>query len=438
MSTEQVQPTVEDGEGVAGALAPEPVDKPSFAIRLFSVVFPGVVCLVGIAFAGLMVSTRPDAERTDTEATGVPVRLLEVAASSEDVVVRGQGQVIAAQQVRVQPEVSGRITWVNENLVPGGLVSQRDRLFRVDTRDYRAALAQQQAQLASAQLALSQEGSRRTIAEREWALLNGQGGGSESGRQLALRGPQQESAQAQLRAAQSGVAQARTNLGRATVTAPFDAVVQIETAELGQLVTPAAQIATLIGTEHFWVQVSIPVEQLAWVQVPRGETPGSEAVVTQLVGESGEIQRTGRVVRLMSDLDPVGRMARLLIEIDDPLGLASNGIVRGDASSLPMLIGGFVRVSIGAGTVEGVVEVPRGAVHDGGIVYLMNEASELVLQPVETVWGRDETLLVRGIPDGAQVVTSTVSPPVPGTQLRRIEEEVGAAEPAASEGETAP
>ena len=309
-------------------------------IRLFSVVFPAIVCLGGIGFAGLMVATRPEAERADAEAEGIPVRLITVAETREEISIRGQGQVIAAQQVRVQPEVSGRLTWVNDNLVPGGIVSARDRLFRVDTRDYRAALAQQQAQLASAQLALSQEGSRRTIAEREWALLNGQGGGSESGRALALRGPQQDSAQAQLRAAQSGVRQAQTNLGRATVTAPFDAIVQVETAEVGQLVTPAAQIATLIGTEHFWVQVSVPVEQLSWVQLPRGDTPGSSVVVTQLVGESQEIVRQGRVVRLMSDLDPVGRMARLLIEIDDPLGLQSHGVVRGDASTLPMLIGG--------------------------------------------------------------------------------------------------
>ena len=53
----------------------------------------------------------------------------------------------------------------------------------------------------------------------------------------------------------------------------------------------------------------------------------------------------------------------------------------------------------------------------------MDDDSRLQLHPVEVVWGREETLLVRGLPAGSRVVTSTVSPPIAGTLLRAIEEE---------------
>lgn len=400
--------------------------KPSIVARVFAVLIPALICVGGVAFAGMLVATRPSAERAAPESEGIPVRIATLAPTDERVVLRAQGQVIAARQVVMQPELNGRVTWMNDELVPGGRLAEGDPLVRIDSRDYRAALEQQRAQVASSRLNVSTEESRRVIAEREWALLERErNAASASGRQLALREPQIQAAEASLRAAQSGLRQAQTNLSRTSLRAPFDAIVITENVDLGQLVGPSSQLATLVGTEHFWVRVSIPMEQLRHVRLPQGDQPGSNVTVTQRVGEADAIERSGRVIRLLGDLDPVGRMARLLVEIDEPLGAPGE---------LPMLLGASVDVAIEAGTLEGVYRIPRAALHAEDQVHLFGGGA-LALQPVEVIWREEESVLVRGLTAGDELVLSTVSPPIAGTRLRRAEPEpeatASAEEPAA-------
>ncbi len=387
--------------------------RPSLVARLAAVLVPALICVGGIGFAAMLVATRPAAEEATPEAAEVPVRVQAISSADERVVVRAQGQVIAAQQVVLQPELSGRVNWMSPELVPGGRVAAGDTLVRIDPRDFRAALEQQRAQVENSQLGVSTEESRRVIAEREWALLEQErSAASDGGRQLALREPQLRAAEASLRAARSGLQQARTNLSRTTLLAPFDGVVLAENVDLGQLVGPASQLATLVGTAHFWVRASIPMEQLRFVRLPTATAPGSNATVVQRVGERDRIVRSGRVIRLLGDLDPVGRMARVLIEIDDPLG---------PPGELPMLLGATVDVELDAGVLEDVARIPRAALHVGDEVHLFGDGA-LAIQTVEVAWRDDESVLVRGLGQGAELVLSTVSPPIAGTRLRRAEE----------------
>ena len=73
--------------------------KPGFFARLLAIFIPVAICLGGVAFAGLMVATRPAAERTEPEERGVPVSTAELQPTRETVVIRANGQVIPARQV---------------------------------------------------------------------------------------------------------------------------------------------------------------------------------------------------------------------------------------------------------------------------------------------------------------------------------------------------
>ena len=399
----------------AAPVAPA-ADAPSTVARIVAVFIPALICLAGIAFAGLMIATRPEAERNDAESRGTPVQVQALAATSESITINVQGQVIPAREITLQPELSGRVVWMNDELVPGGRLNAGDTALRIDPRDYRAALEQRRAQVESGHLSVSQEESRRVIAEREWALLERErGGASTRGRELALREPQARAAQASLRASQSALRSARTNLSRTTLTVPFDAFVQMERVEIGQLVGPSSQLATLVGTEHFWVRAAVPMEQLSWIQLPAGEQPGAHVRVVQHVGESAEIVREGRIIRLLGDLDPVGRMARVLVEVDDPLG---------EPGELPLLIGASVDIEIEAGTLDGVYRIPRSALHPADQVYLFGEGA-LDIRDVEVAWREHESLLVRGLTDADELVLSDVVPAIAGTALRRAEEHPG-------------
>lgn len=383
----------------------------------------GVIVLIlgaGGGVAAALIATAPEAERTERETTGMPVRVERVSARSVDIEVRAQGTVVPARQVVLQPEVTGRVVWMHESLVAGGLVEEGETLLRIDSRDYRAAVEQQQAQVESSRLQLQQEESQRVLAERQWALLgrgSGQSGTSSSGQALALREPQLRAARAGLRASQSGLSQARTNLARTTITAPFNAVVRSEAAELGQLVGPQSQVATLVGSDAYWIRVAVPIDKVSWIARPGENGEGATARVWQEVGESGRIERQGRVVRLLSDLDPVGRMARMVVEIRDPLRTDGEA-ERGDASGLPLFLDALAQVAIGAGQLESVVEIPRSALHQDRLVYLYGSDDRLVVRDVEVVWRRQTTVLVRGLNDDDELIVSRIPTPIPGTLLQ--------------------
>lgn len=393
----------------------------SIGQRLLRIALVVVVLALGGGVFAALIATRPTAERTPAPPLTVPVTTVTAHADEHAIVVRAQGSVIPAQELVLQAELNGRVIWRNDEVVPGGLVRHGDVLVRIDPRDFRAAVAQQTAQLESQRVQLQTEERRRAVAEREWAILardSSASGASEEGRALAMREPQLRSAEAATDATEAQLRQARLTLTRTTLRAPFDALVREADVEVGQLVGPTARLATLVGSDHFWVQVSLPVEALRAIRLPSAGRSGSEARVVQTVG-ADPVERTGRVVRVLGDLDPVGRMARVLVEIDDPLGLQADPA--SGARPMPMLLGAFVRVEIDAGTLPGTIEIPRTALRDADTVWVV-EDGHLAIREVGVSWRRQDTVLVGdGLAEGAQVITTPLASPVAGMAVRILE-----------------
>lgn len=409
----------------------------SFAQRLVRFLLSAGILGIGIAVAAALVKTKPQAEKVERQNAGELVEVIEVHPSTQAVVVTASGTVVPAQQISVGPEVSGRVSWMSDKLIPGARFAQGEQLVRIDARDYQLAVEQQVAQVDRAQTELEIERGRKQIAEREWELLAGkQQNQAQAGSQppatqatqetgsLALRDPQLRTAQAALKAANSGLDRAKLTVAKTSIRAPFNAMVQSKSVDMGQLVGPQMPLATLVGTDAFWVQVSIPVERLGWIQIPgvRGATEGSPARIVQQLGKDTSVRR-GKVVRLLGDLDPQGRMARLLVEIEDPLGLkkANPKEKQADAAGpdMPLLLGSYVSVEISGEQLQDVVELPRAALHDGDQVYVMTPENTLAIKAIGVLWRRPDTVLVgSGLADGDKIVTSPIGAPVEGMKLR--------------------
>jgi RND family efflux transporter MFP subunit len=326
------------------------------------------------------------------------------------------GTVLAAKRVVLQPEVSGRIVGQSSQLLPGGLFRKGDIILRIDPRDYETAVKQQEAAVEQARLEVQLEKGRQVIAQREWKLLEEDIALDQASQELALRKPQRKNAQVSLEAAESTLEQARLQLERTRVYAPFNAVVQEELVDEGQLVNPQTRLATLIGTDQFWVQVSIPVDRLRWLAFSGTEgTDASDVTVIQEVSGDAQIERPARLVRLLGDLDPVGRMARVLVEIDDPLDLESDA----NPHTIPLMLGAYVRVEIKGKSVEEVFAVPRTSIREGDQVWIMDEEDRLVFRPVEVLHrSKDRVLIRNGLEGGERIVTNRIPSPLPGMKLR--------------------
>jgi RND family efflux transporter MFP subunit len=373
------------------------------------------LCVVAVAMVAArnMIKSRPVAEKAARPPSVPVVEVIVAGAESRRTDVVAMGTVVPARRLTVQPEVGGRIVDHHPSLTAGGVISAGEELLRIDRREYEIIVEQQEAQVEQVRTELRLEEGRRYVAEREWELFESDIASTEMGRELALREPQIRRAESSLKGALSGLERARLNVERTVLNLPFNALVLEENVEIGQLVSPQSKLATLVGTDRFWIQVSVPADRLDWIRVPgAGGGEGSAArVLYERGGEEGE-ERKGKVVRLLGELDPVGRMARVLVMVDDPLGLQGKG-------GRPLLLGSYVRVEIEGREVPGLYRVPRTALRDGEYLWILGSGDRLEIRPVEILWSRkDEVFVSDGVGEGERIIVSRLGTPVQGMALR--------------------
>ncbi len=394
-------------------------------IKIFlKILLPVVVVAGGIFLAYWLIVTRPEAPRTNIEPPQIPVEVLTAKRSSQQVLIDNvMGIVVPAQVVTVQPQVSGLIVEQSDELFPGGFFRKDDILLKIDRQDYRYIVDQREERVEQAKFNLKDEEGRKAIAEREWKLLGKEVKTTDAGRELALRKPHLKYAQAVLKSAESGLDAAKLNLERTTIRAPFNAWVKEENADPGQLVSQQSRLATLVGTDRYWVQAMVSVKELPWFNTPGIDGPtGSKAKIVHDAGERFQIVKEGRVIRLIGNLGPNGQMAKVLIAVDDPLGLESDK----EEDLYPLLLDSRVQIVIEGKILDNVFVIPENALRDEeGIdsVWIVNEKRELEIKAVNVVRKRKNDVLARGIDDGDLIVTSLISAPLPGTKLRILGEE---------------
>ncbi len=370
----------------------------------------------GLAVAVLLVATRPRPQKVEPEVLPTRVRVEVIEIEDRPVRVSALGTVIAAREVDIRPEVSGRVTWKSDGLVPGGRVKEGETLFRIDPRDYQAALQEARSALAEAQFNLEQERGRQNIARKEFEVLRSDRELTEDEYALALRKPHLKKFQAALLGAESRVQRAELDVQRTRVTAPFNAFVQSEAVEVGQLVTSqggAESLTRLVGTDEFWIQVSVPVSALDWIH-PDVRAEPSDVTVRHAPAAGTVVEKPGRVLEVFGDLDPKGRMARLLVAVEDPLDLR-----RPEPERQRLLLGAYVELTISGRTAERVAVIPRLALREGDSVWVMTTDDTLEIRTVEASWrGLNDVYVRSGLADGDRLIVSRIAAPVPGMALR--------------------
>jgi len=374
-----------------------------------------VICLLligaGIIGARFLIATKPKVNRRPPERMAPLVRTAVLQPENYTFSIPAMGTVIPSRETGLEVPVSGEVIYVHSEFTEGGMFAQGTKILQVDPKDYELAVQQKRRALADAEYSLKLEQGHQDVARQEWSLLYGNKVVNKGESDLALRKPHLEKVQAEIAAAKAELEQAEINLNRTTLTAPFNALVLKSYVELGSQVSSQKRLADLVGTDTYWVQVSLPVDRLRWVQVPNGDQgAGSEVDIFY----RADNVKTGRVARLLPDLSKEGRMARLLIEVADPLDLQAK-----DEKQPMLLIGEFVRVSIEGEELHNVYRVPRSALRNDREVWIVDEESKLAIRPVKTIWRDQDTVVVQdGFKPGEALVISDIPAPVAGMDLR--------------------
>ncbi len=360
----------------------------------------------------------PKAKRVPPPRSAPLVEVVQLEPRTRTLRIEAMGVVKPALQINLKPRVGGLIQKVSPEFVPGGYFSRDELILQLDPTDFELAVREAQANVDMARSALALEQGQQNIARREFELL-GQTI-DEKEHALVLRKPQLATAKAELDRALSALEQSKLNLERTVIRAPFNARVRSRDVDLGVQVTPSSNLAVLSGTDQYWIELTLPVNKLKWIRIPKNsrELGSAVRIYNQNVWGTG-VYRVGRVIRLAADLEPEGRLARLLVTVDDPMSL------KAENNDQPQLIlDSFLRVEIEGVELHDSIAIDRKLVRDGDTVWLLNEQNELEIRPLQiTFQGPDYVLINQGLDAQERVISTPLSAAVAGMPLRSNEQE---------------
>jgi len=381
--------------------------------RFLHVAITFVFIALGALGLRSLTASKPQLETRKPPAPIPMVRTIKVKTGPQSVHIIGEGTVRPLREINVVPQVGGKLVYVSPALVNGGEFSQGDTLLRIDPVDYQLAVTLAKAKVKDSESALKLAEEEAAAAQEEWRLLHA--GNPKANRNpppLVAKEPQLAAAQAKLEADRADLRRALLDLERTELKAPFDSRVSQENVDVGQYVSPGQALASLYSTEAAEIVVPLEDEDAFWFHVPGftpGNSPGSSAkVLARLAGR----ERTwpGAVVRTEGKLDERTRMINVVVRVEKPY-----------AKKPPLPVGLFVTVEIEGRTLPDGTVIPRSALHQDDVVWVVDNDDRLHFREVDVarVQG-DDVMIEDGLKDGEMVVMTPLEAVTDGMSVRTV------------------
>jgi RND family efflux transporter MFP subunit len=233
---------------------------------------------------------------------------------------------------------------------------------------------------------------------------------------LALYGPQLKDAKANQASARASLRQAEIDLERTTVKAPFNCVIRSESLDLGQYVKSGSGVVVIAGTDTAEVVVPVNLDDLPWLEIP-GPGRSSTGSMAKIILKTGNnsFSWQGHIDRSLAEVDPLGRMARLVVSIQDPYLLHSAG----EEGQPVLALGSFVDISFTGRTMQEIFALPRRALRDNNTVWVMTDDNLLMVKTVNPVrLEKNEVFINEGIAAGDRVILTNLTGAANGMKLR--------------------
>lgn len=358
--------------------------------------------------------------------------------------IEATGSLTADEQTDVAPTVSGKVLSVAVDL--GSYVQKGAVLVRLDDSDARLRLQQFQAQAQQAQEAVKQAeekiglrpgqafdpnrvaevGAARAAYElaekqlgRETRLLeSGDVSRSAYDQQKAQRDQLQQQYEAQLAAARQNYAaiqtaraaaeaaraqveQAQKAIRDAVVYAPISGFVADRPADVGEYMTTASKIATIVRTNPLRLRIDIPEQSIPFVQVGQSVSVSTSAYADRAFA--------GHIARISPNVTATSRTLTVEAEVENGENLLKPGQ--------------FATVRILMPKTEAAVLVPARAVRtEQGIsrVFVINKDGRAEDRVVQTGQTEGDLIEIKtGVQAGELVATSNIEQLKDGVQVRQ-------------------
>ena len=360
------------------------------------------VIVAGAALAYLLYSSGPGIAIEEEIRAAKIVKVKAISPDRYPIYVSAYGIIIPAREVTIEPEVAGRVVTQHPQLKPGGKINQGEPLFAMETT--LASIAVEEASASMVQAEINLEEARRRHNEASKLASDSLIPDTELASTLAdlkLR-------EAGYRRQKALLERSQVILARHEITSPFNAWVLEENVETGQQVDPGFSAATLVSADEYWVRVSLNVDQIKHIALPGQGNPGAKASIFIESAAGKYLAAHGEVMTLLNDLEPEGRMARMIIRIQNP----------SQPRDLPLLLGSYVKVEIAAGELDHCLAIPESALRNDQTLWVADAQNTLQIRETKVRWSLENLVYVdQTLLDGDRLIVSPMKSAVPGTAL---------------------
>lgn len=298
------------------------------------------------------------------------VVVAEVVQRDVPVVQEFVGEAIGDPDVEVRSRVAGFVEGIH--FTEGSLVKKGRVLYSIDPRELQDKLAQAQARVAAAETQLAYATSD-VARYRPLAEIN-----AVSKRDLDAAVAKEQSARAEVQAAQAGESIARLNLSYAKVTAQIDGLIGISQAKVGDYVDSFGQTSllnTISRLDPIRVRFSITESEFLAFARRRAtqDAAGQQAAPLELILADGSVHTgKGTVDVANREVDPGTGTLQLEAVFPNPQGLIRPGQ--------------YAKIRAVVETLGGALLVPQRAVRElqGQFqVFVVGADGTVAIRPVE-------------------------------------------------------
>ncbi len=411
------------------------------------VVLRGVVCLITLLFGSLLMkklASLKEAPQKKVEViSGTRVTAVRVKTENISITFTEYGTARPANEVSLSSQVTGIITQIATDLKKGRIVEKGEIIVVIDKSDYQIKLEIEKAEkirlesdLRKMELSYADDTTRLASMGRDYEIskreyerkldLKSKNAASISDVDTAEQAKAQkensylllknvvdsypmqlDSQKAQVSRAQALIEQARLNLDRCVINAPYKGRITFENVEVGALINSGVKLVSISDDSSLEIEVSLNAMDALNLGLKPSTDPqskywieGVENIKAKIrwVEADGDSFYDARVDRIDS-LDELSRTVKLVVspELSSP-----------NAGELPLTAGMFCKVDLMSSEPRKLIEIPRDAVQFGGKIFSVDkESNRLHEKTYKTSHGTNDSIYIKsGLSDGDMIVTS--------------------------------
>ena len=344
---------------------------------------PLVVVAVAILIAKFMLGSREELQPVEAKIPLQRVQTVQVQIGEVPISLVAHGTVTAKYELELASEVTGRVVWVAPNFEPGEAIPKGQVLLKVEAINYRLALAEAKAALASKNMALADAKALKRKAAVAEGKLN-------------------------IEAARQRIAKTESDLSYTQIRAPFNSVIDQQSVELGQFISVGQPVARLLSSDTAEISLPIPAFESGFLDA----TLQTKVILSAHMGPR-QLQWEASILRIESRVNPQTRVIPVIVEVAKPYDLSVHD------DQLPL--GLFVEAKIPGRPIAHATRLPSSALHADDTVFVLTDGA-LERRQINIVYRQGDWVVVdEGLKAGDELVVTRLNLMFDGMKVARTD-----------------